>query len=95
MLKIKEVIFSSKTSGETDLSLHRITNENRPLIIDSWQYDPYRLNRMLSYISNLIQSTEIEHSKNVLENKALGDNSELITRVSLEMNLVFILKIGR
>ncbi|KTD60189.1 hypothetical protein Lsai_0299 [Legionella sainthelensi] len=84
MLKIKEVIFSSKTSGETDLSLHRITNGNRPLIIDSGQYDPHRANRMLSYISNLMQSTEIEHSKNVRENKALGDNSELITRVSLD-----------
>lgn len=84
MLKIKEVIFSSQTSGETDLSLHRIKNGNRPLIIDSGQYDPHRANRMLSYISNLMQSTKIEHSKNVLENKALGDNSELITRVSLD-----------
>lgn len=63
MLKIKEVIFSSQTSGETDLSLYRIKNENRPLIIASGQYDPQRANRMLSYISNLMQSTEIEHSK--------------------------------
>ncbi|KTD53144.1 hypothetical protein Lsan_3554 [Legionella santicrucis] len=85
MLKIKEVIFSSPTSGETDLSLYRIKNGNRPLIIATGQNDPYRVDRMLSYISNLMQSTVIEHSKNVLENKALGDNSELIHRENFSM----------
>ncbi|CDZ77356.1 hypothetical protein BN59_01639 [Legionella massiliensis] len=84
MLKIKEIVISSPTSGETNLSSYQIKNGRRPLIIAMGHNSSDRVYSMLGYITNLMQNAAIAHSANLQENAALHDGSELITRVSLD-----------
>lgn len=84
MLKIAEIIISSRKSGESTDSLYQIVINTRPTIIASGVPDPDRLNRLTAFLDNLMTKTKEKHDVSVQENNKLKDNSELITRVTLD-----------
>jgi hypothetical protein len=84
MLKVQEVVITSEHSGETHFSPSKSNFKTRPVIVYTGISDPQRTNRMLQYISNLMENAALQHISNLKENEKLHDNSELITRISLD-----------
>ena len=84
MLKVQEVVITSEHSGETHFSPSNSNFKTRPVIVYTGISDPQRTNRMLQYISNLMENAALQHISNLKENEKLHDNSELITRISLD-----------